>query len=78
MKADIGGEFVSRTTIGAVSATDSVLLVPNRAISLSAVTRLLRMQQPSADRVEVSQRGGDLQAVEVLGEAAVTHLLAGC
>src|SRR5215470_13686608 len=41
----------------------------------SAPTPLLRRQQLPADHVDVGQRSGDLQAMQVLGEAAVADLL---
>src|SRR6476620_1578985 len=41
----------------------------------SAPTHLLRQQQTPADHIDVGQRGGDLQAVQVLGEPAIADLL---
>ena len=67
----IGRDFVSRATEDGVCVADSAFVMPNRAFSRSAETPL----QPSPDRVEISQRGGDFQAVQVLGEATVADLL---
>src|SRR5579863_1602954 len=75
MKTVIGGDFVPRTMSSAVSATDSPFAVSNRAISLSAATHLLRMQQSSPHGVEVGQCGCDLQPMQVLGQTAVADLL---
>src|SRR5215831_20172043 len=41
----------------------------------SAPTRLLRRHQSPADHVEVGQRGGDFQTVQVLGKTAIADLL---
>jgi len=60
---------------GGVAVARSGVVLPNRSVCRSAETSLLRMQQPSPDHVEVSQRRRDFEAVQVLGEAAVADLL---
>src|SRR6516165_3558828 len=58
------------------SSSAAVLIgVSSEHFPRSAPTRLLRGQQLLPDRLEVGQRGGNLQTVQVLGKPAVTDLL---
>src|SRR5258708_35404353 len=75
MKTTTGGDRVSSVTNVEVSVADSALIMPTRPVCRSAEPPLLRMQQPSREKVEVSQRRRDFEAVQVLGEAAVADLL---
>src|SRR5258708_29494049 len=75
MKTTIGGDRVWRVTNVEVSVADSALVMSTRPVCRAEEAPLLRRQQPSPDKVEVSQRRRDFEAVQVLGEAAVADLL---
>src|SRR5262245_10580792 len=58
-----------------VSVIAQALVVSHRIDFQYSSTPLLCAQQPSPYRVEVGERRGDLQAVQVLGQTAVADLL---
>src|SRR5437660_3836691 len=75
MTKELGRDFEVRSSHGRVSVADSADFAPERCISRSSATRLLRMQQSPSDRVEIGECGRDFEAMQVLGKTAVAHLL---
>src|SRR5215469_14135332 len=57
------------------SRATALLFASSDRISRSAPTRLLCRQESPADHVEIRQRGGNLQVMQVLGETSITDLL---
>ena len=60
--------------MGAVSRADSTLSASIPCISQSSSTRLLRFQQSSPDDIQVGERSGHFQPVQVLRQSAVAGL----
>ena|SRR5438876_1120656 len=52
------------------SRIEFALLAPIRRVSRSTETPLLRRQQAAPDDIEVGERRGDLQAMQILDKAA--------
>ena len=75
MKTGLGKDLELGSPGGRVWVAGSAFFASKRRISRSPATRLLRMQQSPSDRVQIGERGGDFEAVQVLGEAPVAHLL---
>jgi hypothetical protein len=74
MRSGVGRDFELRSPKVGVSAAGSRFCVSKRRISQSPATRLLRIQQPPSHQVQIGERRGDFQAMQVLGKAPIAHL----
>src|SRR5229473_7270678 len=74
MKMLAGAELESRRRIAGFSAADSASLAWVFAISRFSSTRSLRREQLSSHHVQISQRSGHLESVQVLRQTAVAGL----
>src|ERR1039457_4519891 len=75
MRIGLSKDFELRASNGRISLAGSAPFTSTRRNSRSPETRLLRMQQSPPDHVQISKCGRDLQAMQVLGKAAVANFL---
>ena len=75
MRMGVSKDFELRASNGHILVAGSVPFTATRRNSRFPETRLLRMQQSPPDHVQIGKCGRDLQAMQVLGNAAVANLL---
>lgn len=75
MTEDCGMEFGFGTRSGAVSRRCLAVFAFQSCISQFPPTRLLRIQQSASNEVQVGQRSGPFQPVQVLRQTPIADLL---
>src|SRR5882757_9251259 len=75
MKAKMALGFRSDRAAACVSAETLLPAASKTRVRRLSPTRSLRIQQSPARQEQIRQRCGDLQSVQVLHQASVTHLL---
>src|SRR5258708_26815993 len=74
MRTGVGRDFESSAPDGRCWVAAGVFFAPKPRISRSAATRLLCIEHPPSDQVQIGKSRRDFQTMQILGKSPIAHL----